>query len=177
MDLIDLIKQNASEAATAGDYASVADALNANNIDVIDSTYYTSRYLVTLLGVDAYRTVSGSLAAIGDIDPLVKDIHQTLNTTGIDFSTVLTQSMIDQLGAAAGWTQELIDTLKAIGRSKTSLALKEIGAAVTAEQCQAVWMKDILTATLRDRHANARYGIDGGTITTLQQLNAVLGGA
>lgn len=177
MSLIELIKQHASEAATAGDYALVASVLNANDVDVVDDTYYTSRYLVTLLGVDTYRIVSGSLAAIGEVDPLVKDIHQTLNTTGVDFSTELTQGMIDLLGANAGWSQELIDRLKAIGRSKTSLALKELGAAVTAEECEAAWMKDILTATVRDRSATARYGIDGGTITTLEQLNAVLGGA
>ena len=176
MTLLEAIKANASEQATAGDYAAVAAILNAQSINVSDSTYYTSRYLVTLLGPDNYRLVSGSLAAIGSQDPLVKDIHQTLNTTGVDFSTELTQGMIDLLGANAGWSQELIDTLKAIGRSKTSLAIQELGSAVTAEQCEAAWMRDILTATVRDRSATARYGIEGGSITTLEQLNAVLGG-
>lgn len=175
MNLIELIKQHASESATVGDYSAVAATLNAVNVDVIDSTYYTSRYLVTLLGVDNYRIVSGSLAAIGEMDPLVKDIHQTLNTTGVDFSTPLTQSMIDQLGAAASWPQELIDTLKAIGRSQTSLALKELGVAVTAEQCEAAWMKSYLSDWLENARGNALGKIQSGEISTLETLKTFLG--
>lgn len=175
MSLIELIKQHASEAATAGDYALVASVLNANDVDVVDDTYYTSRYLVTLLGVDTYRIVSGSLAAIGEVDPLVKDIHQTLNTTGVDFSTELTQGMIDLLGANAGWPQELIDTLKAIGRSQTSIALKELGAAVTAEQCESAWMKSYLADWLENARGNALGKIQSGEISTLEALKTLLG--
>lgn len=176
MSLIELIKQHASEAATAGDYALVASVLNANDVDVVDNTYYTSRYLVTLLGVDTYRIVSGSLAAIGEVDPLVRDIHQTLATTGVDFSTDLTQQMIDQIGAVASWPVEVINQLKAIGRFTRSPAEQYLGAAVTADECQDVWVKSELRDHITNVASNALSKVLSGEIGTLQDLKTYLGG-
>lgn len=177
MNLLDLIKAHASEQATAGNFSDVATILNSATETTEDHTYYTSRKLVTELGVDAYRIVSGTLAAIGEQDPLVKDFHQMLNSTGLPFADPMTQAMLDQIGAVAQWPAPLIAQLKEIGIKTESPAQKHLGGAVTEQECQAAWMADYLLAVLRDRHANARLGLQAGTITTIDQLHAVLTGA
>jgi hypothetical protein len=175
MTLTELINEYARDAANSGQYATATEALNAASIDEIDDTWYSSRYLVTYLGPADYRIVSGSLAAIGEQDPLVKDIHQSLNGEGIDFSTDTTQGMIDQLGAAAGWSAEIIGKLKAIGRWTISPARKHLSRDVTQQEVQDAWVIYTLTNWLGDRTANAQSQINSGSITSTVALRTYLG--
>jgi hypothetical protein len=185
MTLLELINQNASELATAGDWDGVAAALNAPTEEIVDSTMYTDRHLIVTLGPDAFRLVAATLDGLEALDPLVKRVNRLLGSTGVDFSLPLTQGMIDTIylatqaneNEAYRWSTEVRDALKHVGRRPASIAQVQLGSAVTADQCQAAWMASYLTAVARDRHANARYGIEAGAITTLEQLNAVLSGA
>lgn len=175
MTLAELINEYAREEANSGQYATATATLNTASIAEVDDTWYSSRYLVTYLGATDYRTVSGSLAAIGAQDPLVRDIHQSLNGEGIDFSTDTTQVMIDQLGAAAGWSAEIIGKLKAIGRWTISPARKHLSRDVTQQEVQDAWVKHTLTNWLGDRTANAQNQINSGAITSTVALCAYLG--
>ncbi len=111
----------------------ILSELQAVSIERTDDTLYTSKkVLLVLQDPDIYRLVAGTINAVAAQDPLVKDAQLWLGTEGMDFSTTLAQSMVDQLAIVGSWPNSVRDAIKQIGKwteyPYSSLSLQEVEA-------------------------------------------------
>lgn len=174
--LAELIKTHALSQAQAGDWAAVADILNARTVVVRNSKSWTMADLITLVGAQAAALVGGTIQAAGASNPIFAGSWIALNVTGLQLHTDERQQMIDDLAAAGSWPSELTAAVKAAGVTYTPLA----GEVVTADQCQRAWIvlqcldpitQAHSTAATKLNNAQAALGpehTDGLTLEALQ---------
>lgn len=170
--LIDLIKTHCLADAQSGNWSAVAATLNAQTVEVRNSKSWTMADLIGLVGNEGAVLVGGTIKAAGESNPIFDGAWLALNVTGLQLHTDERQLMIEGLAAAGGWDDTLKNAVKAAGLSYTSLA----GDAVAAEQCQAAWNQDLIKSLWTARSAVVAEGIHDGTITTIDQIIAVIGG-
>jgi hypothetical protein len=177
--LLNLIRQHALADAEDGDFAAVAATLSARTLAVENTKSWTMSDLINLVGPESAALIGGTIQAAGASNPIFAGAWIALNVTGLQLHTDERQAMIDGLAAAGSWPAELTAAVKAAGVTYTSLA----GRDVTAEECEAEWKKSQLHAIVDDRyqsyvekHNSAKSGIEDSTLTTAEQVNAVLEG-
>ena len=151
MALIDLINAHALSSAHSRDWQAVADTLNSLTTVVRDPTPITYARIRELFGEPARQLIAGAIRAVAKSDsPLageMEDCHTVLLNEQIGFRLDLDerQSILRQLGAAAGWSSELVDAIAALG-VRTERIIE-----TTAAECQTVWMQ----AAIESRIVNA----------------------
>lgn len=139
--LADLIEKHAAVAANAGDWAAVAQALNAATLVVWDSTPVTYARLSHDLGDAVRQMVAATLRTIASsAHPLageVADAHTVLlnEQVGLRIDNDTRQATIDTLAAAGTWPDAVRDAIKLRGKRLASIA----GSSVTADECREAW--------------------------------------
>lgn len=137
--LIDLINKYASAEANAGNWQGVVNVLTTPSIVVLNDSRWTLGTIQLELGVDTARTVASGMKAVGDVDPIVGSAYIAMSTVGMQLHTDDRQAMVDVVGQAAGWSSDLITSLKALGK-KTVSPVEQAGIpAPTEAECQAAW--------------------------------------
>ena len=137
--LADLINQYASQDANAGDWQGVVDKLNTPSIVVLNDKAWTLGMIQLELGVDTARTVAGGIKAAGDIDPIVGSAYIAMSTVGLQLHTDERQAMVDVVGQQAGWSSDLVASLKALGKV-TKTPLESVGLPLpTLAEVQTTW--------------------------------------
>lgn len=137
--LIQLIRQHALQAAQAGDWHTVASTLNGLTTVVRDPTPITYARIRELFGEPTRQLIAGAIRAMAKSDsPLageMEDCHTVLLNEQIGFRLDFDerQSVLRQLGSAAGWSSELVDSIAALG-VRTERIIE-----TTAAECQTVW--------------------------------------
>lgn len=96
----------------------VADSLNTADREVADPTQYTVREYFRRYGLDE-AMVAAIKAAAPTVGEIVTDFG---GDGGLDFSTDLTRTAIDQLQVGAVLTETQAANLKALGRQAVSRA-------------------------------------------------------
>ena len=135
----DLINKYAATEANAGDWQGVVDKLNTPSIVVLDDTKWTLGMIQLKLGVDPARTMAAGVKAAGDIDPIVGSAYIAMSTVGLQLHTDERQAMVDVVGQQAGWSSDLIASLKALGKV-TKTPLESAGLPLpTVAEVQATW--------------------------------------
>lgn len=143
--LYDAIKSNALADAQAGDWPSVAATLNAPSVGVRNTELRTTRWLMQQFTtvVDQQTGATEADLVLGTLQqstvPRVQAALQSMAADGIDLSDPQVQQMIPALGAAAGWSQDLIDRLLVAGFEQRSPAQIAGFGEVTAQQCADHW--------------------------------------
>ena len=151
MSLTQLIRQHSLSAAESGDWQTVAATLNDLTTVVRDPTPITYARIRELFGEPARQLIAGAIRAVAKSDsPLageMEDCHTVLLNEQIGFRLDLDerQSILRQLGAAAGWSSELVDAIAALG-VRTERIIE-----TTAAECQTVWNQ----AAIEQRIINA----------------------
>ena len=139
--LSELIQQHALAAANAGNWAAVAQTLNAPTAVVWDSTPVTYARLSHDLGDAVRQMVAATLRTIAaSANPLageVADAHTVLlnEEVGLRIDNDTRQATIDTLAAAGQWPDAVRDAIKSRGKRLASLA----DSAVTADECREAW--------------------------------------
>ena len=139
--LADLIEQHALDAANAGDWAAVAQTLNAATIVVWDATPVTYARLAHELGDAVRQMVAATLRTIAaSAHPLageVSDAHTVLlnEHVGLRIDDETRQATIDTLAAAGQWPDAVRDAIKLRGKRLASIA----GSSVTEDECREAW--------------------------------------
>ena len=142
--LSDLINQYAATEANAGDWQGVVDILNTQSIVVLDDTKWTLGMIQLELGVDTARTVAGGIKAAGDVDPIVASAYIAMSTVGLQLHTDERQAMVDVVGQQAGWSSDLIASLKELGKV-TKTPLESAGLPLpTVAEVQTTWEAVVL---------------------------------
>ncbi len=170
--LINLIREHCLADAQAGNWSAVAATLNAPTVEVRNPKSWTMADLIGLVQPEGAELVGGTIKAAGESNPIFDGAWIALNVMGLQLHTDERQQMIEGLAVAGGWSDTLKNAVKAAGMTYTSLA----GTAVTAEQCQAAWGQDLIRSLWTARSAVVAEGIHDGTITTIEQILAVIGG-
>lgn len=137
--LSDLINQYAATEANAGDWQGVVDKLNTPSIVILDDTKWTLGMIQLKLGVDPARTMAAGVKAAGDIDPIVGSAYIAMSTVGLQLHTDERQAMVDVVGQSAGWSSDLIKSLKELGKKIISPVEQAGLPAPTEAECQAAW--------------------------------------
>lgn len=138
--LSDLINQYAATEANAGDWQGVVDKLNTPSIVVLNDKAWTLGMIQLELGVDTARTVAGGIKAAGDVDPIVGSAYIAMSTVGLQLHTDERQAMVDVVGQQAGWSSDLIASLKALGKI-TKTPLESAGLTLpTVAEVQEAWL-------------------------------------
>lgn len=171
--LADLIEKHAAVAANAGDWAAVAQTLNAPTVVVWDSTPVTYARLSHDLGDAVRQMVAATLRTIAaSANPLageVADAHTVLlnEEVGLRIDNDTRQATIDTLAAAGTWPDAVRDAIKSRGKRLASLC----GSSVTADECRETWE----AAALETRRDTLRERFDGALnqIGTPEQSLAV----
>ena len=130
--LSSLIKEHASEAATKGDWESVAKIINGLTQTISDPTQWSFGLMMSQ-GNLPQMLVAGIADAVkkaGQSNSLIDSAFIAFSTTGIQLHTPERQAMIDAIGAEL--PVEAVAAVKALG-VRTVLVY---GSEVTAEQCQ-----------------------------------------
>lgn len=159
MSLVELIRQHALAAAEAGNWQSVANALNALTTPVVDQQAWTYAKIGQQLGSDVQLAVSRFMAAgakSGDVD--LEMAHQLLllgdgEKTGLRLDETSRQSKL----------QTLIDSIpdaqvKAILTAVRSLGRRDVAVLttpVTAAECMAAW--DVNVRAQRNTNLKTRF--------------------
>lgn len=148
MTLANLINTHASTAAAAGDWATVAETLNALRQVVTDETHWTLGLIQShpQLGIDVARAIAAAVKTAAQTDPLMEGVMLAMSTTGLQLHTPARQAMIEQI--AAGLPQESIEAVKSLGVRYQSLAEKSGLGTVTADQCRDAFREAVLQARI-----------------------------
>ena len=137
--LANLINQYASSEANAGNWQGVVTALTTPSIVVQNDKAWTLGMIQLELGVDTARTVAGGIKAAGDVDPIVGSAYIAMSTVGMQLHTDDRQAMVDVVGQSAGWSSDLIESLKELGKKVISPVEQAGIPAPTEAECQEVW--------------------------------------
>jgi hypothetical protein len=118
--------------------------------------------------------------------PRAREAHRLLSGIGLDLSHPDVQAMLPVIGAA--WPAGMVAKIQRFGCWTTAPWQDAgLGAAPTAEEIQATWEPYALRQSLEavadaaymafvTRFNAAKAGIDDGTLTTTEQVTAVLAG-
>ena len=141
MSLISLINQHALSAAQSGDWATVASTLNALTKVVKDPTPVTYARIRELFGEETRQLIAASIRAMAKSNsPLageMEDLHTVMlnEQIGVRLDLDERQIMLAQIGASAGWDQQLVSQIAALGvRSSSQIE------PTTADDCQKEWI-------------------------------------
>jgi hypothetical protein len=188
-----ILSSNAALVATsAGDWGTVALALSQANRLHTDATLRTSRWLMTQLTavLDPQTGATEADLLITTLEdspyPRAREAHRLLSGIGLDLSHPDVQAMLPAIGA--NWPAGMVAKIQRFGRWTTT-PWQDAGLpqAPTAEEIQAVWepyalrqsleaVADAAYAGFIARYNAAKAGIDDGTLTTTEQVAAVLTG-
>jgi hypothetical protein len=127
-----LITQHAAAEAAAGDWAGVAEILNAPTVAVRNEKAWTMADLIALVGDQQAALVGGTIRSAGASNPIFEGAWFALNVVGLQLHTDEWQSMIDGLASAGNWSPELTAAVKAAGVTYSSLAVDP----VTEDDCR-----------------------------------------
>ena len=144
MSLISLINQHALSAAQAGDWSSVASALNALTTEVRVTELRTARWLMLQLTAQVATQngvpITEADVVLGTLQaatiPRVKAAYDSLCNGGLDLSEDQVQQMIPVLAQAGNWPSGLADKILHAGKRTEAVVV------TTAEQCQQAWQAD-----------------------------------
>lgn len=102
----------------------------------------------------------------------------SLTNRGIDFGLASVPAMLDSLSQSAPqlFTTEVVASLKALGQQTRYSSLGGSGDVPTAEQVTAALAKAAIEPIWQAKQAVVNEGIFDGTITTLEQIVAAIGG-
>lgn len=188
-----ILSSNAAAAAAgAGDWEAAAQAIATASRVHTDTTLRNSRWLMiqlaTVLDPQTGATEADLLITTLENSPIprAREAHRLLSGDGLDLSHPDVQAMLPVIGA--NWPPGLVAKIQRFGRWTTA-PWQDAGLpqAPTAEEIQAVWepyaLKQSLEAVADAAYAEfvtrfnaAKAGIDDGTLTTVEQVNAVLAG-
>lgn len=181
--LIELIKQYAGDLAARSEWRDVEAALNLPQIPRKQPTTSLKRF-VTEFGSDTVETV----LTVWSESELGKSLRSQLEIVGLDFTDPYILELIDRLDQASKFGIGIAEKLKSLGViTLTPWQNAGLPQAPTAEEIQAVWepyalrqsleaVADEAYATFVTRYNAAKSGIDDGTLTTTEQVTAVLAG-
>lgn len=194
MSLLNCILSSApaSAEANAGDWDAAAVSLAASTRVHTDTTLRNSRWLMiqlaTVLDPQTGATEADLLITTLENSPYprAREAHRLLSGNGLDLSHPDVQAMLPVIGAS--WPRTLLEKIQRAGRWTTAPWQDAgLGAAPTAAEIQAVWepytrrqsLEEIADAEYQAfvaRYNAAKAGIDAGTLTTTEQVTAVLTG-
>lgn len=172
--LYDAILAYAQTEAIAGFWPQVAGILNTPRVIRQHTRGVTYALIRTILGDESRAIVANTLrdSQSGEL----RDAHLVLlnESTGLDLSSDARQTMLDQVGAAAQWPQELIDGLKAMGVTRQAPAAAYGFGAVTEEECQAAWTQYLFEQEWAGlRESQLWPAIEQGRDATVAALRAI----
>lgn len=194
MSLLSCILSSAAATAEAntGDWAAASTALSLATRVQTDTTLRNSRWLMiqlaTVLDPQTGATEADLLITTLENSPIprAREAHRLLSGIGLDLSHPDVQAMLPVIGA--NWPAGMVAKIQRFGRWTTAPWQDAgLGAAPTAEEIQAVWepyaQRQSLEAVADEaymafvtRFNQAKAGIDDGTLTTTEQVTAVLAG-
>lgn len=187
-----LSSSTAATAVGAGDWAAAATALATSTRVHTDTTLRNSRWLMIQLAnvLDPQTGATEADLLITTLEnspiPRAREAHRLLSGDGLDLSHPDVQAMLPVIGA--NWPPGMVEKVQRFGRWTTApWQDARLGAAPTAEEIQAVWepyaLRQSLEAVADAAYAEfviqynaAKAGIDDGTLTTAEQVAAVLAG-
>lgn len=179
-------------AASTSDWAAAATALATASQIRTNTTFRNSRWLMTQLAtvLDPQTGATEADLLITTLEnspiPRAREAHRLLSGIGLALSHPDVQAMLPVIGA--NWPAGMVAKIQRFGRWTTAPWQDAgLGAAPTAEEIQAVWepyalrqsleaVADAAYAEFVTRFNAAKAGIDDGTLTTTEQVNAVLAG-
>lgn len=179
-------------AASTSDWAAAATALATASQIRTNTTFRNSRWLMsqlaTVLDPQTGATEADLLITTLENSPIprAREAHRLLSGIGLALSHPDVQAMLPVIGA--NWPAGMVAKIQRFGRWTTAPWQDAgLGAAPTAEEIQAVWepyalrqsleaVADAAYAEFVTRFNAAKAGIDDGTLTTTEQVNAVLAG-
>ncbi len=182
----------ASTHANAGDWEAAATALSLSTKVHADTTLRNSRWLMTqftgVLDPQTGATEADLLITTLENSPIsrAREAHRLLSGIGLDLSHPDVQATLPVIGA--NWPPGMVAKIQRFGRWTTA-PWQDAGLpqAPTAEEIQAVWepyaLRLSLESTADEAYVafvtlfnEAKAGIADGTLTTVEQVNAVLAG-
>jgi len=170
MFLIDLITQHANDEAIAGKWGIVANRLNELKTTIVDTTHWSFGLMMRQgqLSQELDAGVALAIKEAGKVNPLMESAFITLSTTGLQLHTDDRQGMIEAIGV--GLPTEAVQAIKSLG-------IRDVAVVVTtANECKLTWDNQQITSVWNARSAVVAEGIHEGTITTIEQIIAVIGG-
>jgi hypothetical protein len=165
--LANLINQHALEDAQAGKWDAVAATLNALTQAITVGRVGGKASLSALVtaGIDPNQVI----AAMRSV-PMASELLDTLTATGVDWADDLTAYVMGGLVSAGKITQQTADVMRALSQRTEPVVT------TTAEACESAWRRHQVAAIWTARSAVVAEGIHDGTITTIEQIVAVIGG-
>ena len=116
-----------------GDDDGLLSALNTADIPIRHTELRTTRWLMLELDtiVDANTGATEADLVLGALQaaavPRVRAAYDAMSAGGVDLSDPQVQTMIEVIGAGAGWSADLINRLKSAGVTYTSIAQQQLG--------------------------------------------------
>lgn len=165
--LADLIKTHALSQAQAGDWAAVAATIRGLNLRATPRVCYSveSGDAIEAAGDDP-TTVLGWMTE----DPNGTMLFQRLSSAvGVEWSHPRTQQWLTWFVGQGRISQAGADAL-------IDLSSPLLHSSLTAEQCRSEWLRDAIQPLWIARSAVVAEGVHDGTITTVEQILAVIGG-
>jgi len=161
--------------------AALLSLLNTEDIPLRDQTLRTTRWL--MLNFDAVideetgateaDLILGAMQA--GPSPRVKAGYDAMGSLGIDLSDSQVQTMIEVLGASAGWSADLISRLKAVGvTGQTSIAKQSIGREATQDDIDAVRREDVWESQTEQIDMAKNEWLSGAKAAAVLRMQAVL---
>jgi len=131
--LSQLIREHALTEAQAGDWAAVAEILNALTQTVTVGKVGGKASLVALVaaGIDPNQVIAAMRA-----NPMASELLNTLTADGVDWSDDMTAYVMGKLVAAGKISQQTVDVMQSLS------VRNEAVIATTAEQCKSAWEYD-----------------------------------
>lgn len=179
--LFELLNNHCRQAAESGDWNECADILNDRTVNVPDQTPITYSVIRERLGEDARLTIANTVRAAAQQDGDMNDAHLLLLGGGLRLDLPERQQALGVLAAVGQWSAELLAAARGLGMQKKSIADLSGLPVVSAAACQSAWTQGTLSAALVAKRQNwdaavnvALTGIANGSISTEEQLNAVL---
>jgi hypothetical protein len=148
--LINLIKTHALANAQAGNWAGVAAILNAPT--PLEGLRISGKQ--TILGLVSLGRDPDAIRLILESTPSGRGLLDLLPNVGVNWVDPLTLAVLEKNTGDGKLSVADVNALKSLSARSSSLA----GEAVTAEQCQAAWERDVLaqiwTTALNDGGIN-----------------------
>lgn len=178
MTLYDLMLNHTKTEAEAGDWAGALAILEATSTtEVTNLTSWTIASIMAEIGETDARIVAASVQAAAAVDPIMASAWIALSTEGLSLHAADRQAMIDSLATDSGWSDELTDKVKALGRSTQNVPsiLQKAGlAGATEADLQASWevyrLERAWSIYLNDTLFPAAQGMNGDSTALVAAL-------
>ena len=178
MALYDLMLAHTKTEAENSNWTDALAILEATSTtEVVNQTPWTIASIMAEVGETDGRIVAASIQAAADVDPIMASAWIALSTGGLSLHAADRQAMIDGLSAASGWTTELTDKVKALGRSTKNVPsiLQKAGlSGVTEADLQASWevyrLEKAWSTYLNDTLFPAAQGMNGDSTALVAAL-------